>query len=387
MNGHPLAWLDNAATTQKPAPVIDTVRDLYETGVANVRRGVHALAARCTDRFEGARGAVAEWIGAASPGEIVFTRGTTEAINLVAQSVGRRRVGAGDEVVVTGLEHHANLVPWQLLCEAVGARLVAVAVEDDGAVDPDRFAAALTARTRIAAFAHASNALGTILPVAQLCRAAASLGVLTVVDGAQAVPHLPVDVAALGCDFYAFSGHKVFGPSGVGVLWASSERLAGMPPWQGGGEMIETVTLEGATWAAPPHRFEAGTPNIEGVVGLGAAIEWMRGWGPGARAHEDALADAAMERLSEIPGLRIWGTARPRVPLVAFTLEGVHPHDIGTVADLEGVAIRTGHHCAQLAMARFGLEATARASFAPYNTLAEVDRLVGAVRQAAELFR
>jgi cysteine desulfurase/selenocysteine lyase len=386
VHGKPLVYLDNAATTQKPRAVLDALRHYYEQDNANVHRGVHLLSLRATEAYEGAREKVRRFIGARDARECIFVRGTTEGINLVAQTWGRARLAAGDEIVITGLEHHSNIVPWQLLCEQTGARLVVVPIDDDGAVRLEAFEAALSPRTRLAAFAHLSNALGTILPVAEMTRAAKARGATVLIDGAQAVAHLPVNVQGLGADFYAFSAHKLYGPTGIGVLWGRGELLAELPPWQGGGDMIKRVTFEKTTYADPPARFEAGTPDISGAVGLGAAVDYVDALGRGAiAAHEASLLEHAAAALARVPGLRAIGTAAARAGAVSFVLEGIHPHDIGTILDREGIAVRTGHHCAQPVMDRFGVPATTRASFGLYNTHAEVDALVAGLGKVREL--
>jgi cysteine desulfurase / selenocysteine lyase len=386
VNGHPLAYLDNAASSQRPRAVIDAVSHYYEHDHANVHRGVHTLSQRATEAYEHARERVRRRIGAARADEIVFTRGTTEAINLVAQSHARPRLGPGDEVLITWMEHHSNIVPWQLVCAQTGATLKVAAITDAGELDLESFAALLGPRTRIAAFTHVSNALGTINPVADLVRLARAAGAVTVIDGAQALPHMAVDVRALGADFYAFSSHKMYGPTGIGVLYGRAELLEAMPPYQGGGEMIRAVSFERTIYAPPPARFEAGTPHIAGAVGLAAAIDYLDGLGLDAVARaEHALLDYATERVREVPGLRIVGTARHKAAVLAFVIEGIHPHDIGTVLDTQGIAVRTGHHCAMPLMERYGLPATTRASFAFYNTRAEVDRLVAALHTVREV--
>ena len=387
VHGKPLVYLDSAATSLKPRCVIDAVERVYARDCANVHRGVHALSERATAAFEGARHKVRRLLGAADSREVVFTRGTTEAINLVAWSFLRPRLRAGDEVLVTEMEHHANIVPWQLVCAEVGAKVVAAPIDDRGVLDVGALGRLLGPRTKLVALTHTSNALGTVNPVAEVAALARAAGVPVLVDGAQAVPHGPVDVQALGCDFFAFSGHKVYGPTGVGVLWGKLAHLEAMGPWQGGGDMIRTVSFEGSTWNDPPHRFEAGTPNIAGAIGLGAAIDWLLGLDlAGARAHEQALLARATDALGAVPGLRIVGTAPGKACVVGFVLEGVHPHDLATILDHEGVAVRAGHHCAQPVMKRFGVPATARASFAFYNTLDEVDALLRAIERARALF-
>jgi cysteine desulfurase/selenocysteine lyase len=387
IRGHPLVYLDNAASTQKPRIVGQTLADCYGGWYANVERGVHTLSQLATAARERARETVRRFLNAPSAEEIVFTRGTTEGINLVAAAWGHGNVGAGDEILITGLEHHSNLVPWQRLCEERGATLKVVPLDDRGEVRLDDFARLLSPRTRLAAFAHVSNALGTVNPVREMAALAHQAGALVLVDGAQAVPHGIVDVQALECDFYAFSGHKVYGPSGIGALWGRADLLAAMPPWQSGGGMVHTVRFERTTYAPPPHRFEAGTPFIEGAAGLAAAIDYVTSLGlPAVAAWESELLARATERLSEIPGLRIVGTARAKAAVLSFTMEGIHPHDLGTFLDDEGIAIRAGHHCAQPVMARFGVPATARASFGLYNTAEEVAALADALHRARELF-
>ena len=387
IHGKPLVYLDSAASAQRPRAVLEAVEH-YETRLhSNVHRGVHTLSQRATDAYEGARETVRRFINARSTCEIVFVRGTTEAINLVAQSWGRQHLRAGDEVLITQLEHHANIVPWQFACQASGARLVAAPITERGEVDLAAFAERLNARTRLVAVAHVSNALGSVLPVAEITRLAHARGIPVLLDGAQAIAHAAVDVQALGCDFYAFSGHKVYGPTGIGVLYGREELLATLPPWQGGGDMILTVSIERSTFNELPWRFEAGTPNISGVVGLGAALQYVESLGREAiAAHEHALAAQATARLRAIPGLTLIGTARDKAAVISFLLEGVHPHDIGTILDSEGVAIRTGHHCAMPVMDYYGIPATARASFACYNTLADVDALCAALGKVREVF-
>jgi cysteine desulfurase/selenocysteine lyase len=387
VRGHPLVYLDNAASTQKPRIVGETIAECYNGWYANVERGVHTLSQLATAARERARETVRRFLNAPSAEEIVFTRGTTEAINLVAASWGGQNVGAGDEVLITGLEHHSNLVPWQRLCEERGAALKVAPLDDRGEVRLDEFERLLSPRTRLAAFAHVSNALGTVNPVREMAALAHDAGAVVLVDGAQAVPHGIVDVQALGCDFYAFSGHKVYGPSGIGVLWGRAELLAAMPPWQSGGGMVHTVCFERTTYAPPPHRFEAGTPFIEGAAGLAAAIDYLTALGlPAVAAWESELLALATARLSEVPGLRIVGTARAKAAVLSFTMTGIHPHDLGTLLDDSGIAIRAGHHCAQPVMERFGVPATARASFGLYNTPDEVEALAAALHRARELF-
>ncbi len=387
VHGRPLAYLDNAATTQKPRAVLDAVRRFYEERNANVHRGAYALSAEATEAYEGARARVARFLGAADPREVVFTRGTTEAINLVAWSLGFARLGAGDEILVTEMEHHSNIVPWQLVAARTGARLAVAPITDTGELDREAFRRRLSPRTRIVALAHVSNALGTINPVRELVAEARSAGAIVLVDGAQAVPHLPVNVRDLGCDLYAFSGHKVYGPTGIGALWARRELLEEMPPWQGGGDMILEVRFEGSSWNEVPWKFEAGTPNVAGAVGLAAALDWVEETGLEAiAAHEADLLAYATGRLGEIEGLRILGSSRRKAAVVSFVLEEVHPHDVATFLDADGIAVRAGHHCAQPVMDRYGVPATVRASFAAYNTRAEVDALVAALRKVREVF-
>jgi cysteine desulfurase/selenocysteine lyase len=387
INGKPLAYLDNGASTQRPQSVIDAV-DHYETHLhANVHRGVHTLSQLATDAFEAARERVRRFLNAASTREIIFTRGTTEAINLVAQSWGRNRLGPDDEIIVSALEHHANLVPWQMAAAATGARLRVVPIDSHGQLRFEAFQALLNDRTRLVAITHVSNALGTVVPVKKFIDAAHHIGVPVLIDGAQAVAHLPVDVRALGCDFYCFSGHKLYGPTGIGVLYGREEMLTAMPPWQGGGDMIRTVSYEHSTWNDLPYKFEAGTPNISGAIGLAAAMDFLETVGiEHAATHEHRLLHAATAALMRIPGIHIHGTADDKAAVLSFTLKGVHPHDLGTILDHEGVAIRAGHHCAMPLMDLLGLPATARASFACYNTLDEVEQLDAAVRKAVEVF-
>jgi cysteine desulfurase/selenocysteine lyase len=388
VHGKPLAYLDNAASSQSPTAVHEAMALQQSLHHSNVHRGVHQLSERSTAAFEGARDKVRRFINAAASAEIVFTRGTTESINLVAASLGQR-LNAGDEVLITWLEHHSNIVPWQLLCERTGARLVVAPIRDDGSLDVVAFDQRLTSRTKIVAAAHVSNALGTVNPVAELVAKAHAVGAVVLIDGAQAVPHLTVDVQALDCDFYAFSGHKMFGPTGTGVLYGKRALLEAMPPYQGGGDMILTVSFERSTYNALPYKFEAGTPNITGVVGLGAAIDYLQDIDFTAVAeHEHALLERATERLlDEVPGVRLIGTAAHKASVLSFVVDGIHAHDLGTIVDREGVAIRTGHHCAMPVMERFGVAATARASFAFYNNHDDVDRLIAGLRRAVEIFR
>jgi cysteine desulfurase/selenocysteine lyase len=386
--GKPLVFLDSAASAQKPRPVLDAMWELYTTSYANIHRGVYELSERSTAAFEASREKVRRFIGAADAREIVFVRGTTEAINLVAATFARARVGSGDEVLITHMEHHSNIVPWQLLCDQAGARLRVAPIDDRGALQMDEFEKLITPRTKLAAFAHVSNALGTVNPVRELVELAHREGVPVLVDGAQAVPHQAVDVQELGCDFYAFSSHKLFGPSGVGVLWGRAEHLEAMPPYQSGGEMVLTVSFEKSTWNDIPHKFEAGTPDIAGVVGLGAAIDYLTGLGLDAvTTYERTLLDYATHALEAIPGLRLIGTAPHKAAVLSFALDGVHPHDVGTILDREGIAVRTGHHCAQPVMERFGVPATVRASLALSNRESDVDALVSGLQRVREVFR
>ena len=386
VRGKPLAYLDNAASSQRPRAVIDAMSHYYETTHANVHRGVHTLSQEATELFEGAREKARRFINARSTKEIVFVRGTTEAINLVAQSFGRPRLEPGDEILISWLEHHANIVPWQLLCEQTGATLKVAPITPRGEIDFDAFVDLLSPRTRLVALAHVSNALGTVVPVQRFLKVAKERGVPVLLDGAQAVPHLKVDVQALGCDFYAFSSHKMCGPTGIGVLYGREALLREMPPWQGGGDMILAVTFEKTIYNDLPYKFEAGTPAIADAIGLGAAIDYLEALGmERIAAAEHRLLEYATACLEELPGLRIVGTAAEKAAVVSFTLEGIHPHDLGTVLDHEAVAIRTGHHCAMPVMEFFKVPATARASFAFYNTHAEVDQLVAALHTAREM--
>jgi cysteine desulfurase/selenocysteine lyase len=388
VHGKPLAYLDNAASSQSPRAVQEATALQQSRDHSNVHRGVHALSERSTAAFEAARHKLARFINAASTEEIVLTRGTTESINLVATSFGQR-LSAGDEILLTWMEHHSNIVPWQLLCERTGARLVVAPIRDDGSLDVRAFEQRLSPRTRIVAVAHVSNALGTINPVAELAAKAHAAGAVVLVDGAQAVPHLRIDVRAMDCDFYAFSGHKMFGPTGTGVLYGKRALLSGMPPYQGGGDMILTVGFDRSTYNHLPYKFEAGTPNVTGFVGLGAAVDYLETIDFGAVAeHEHALLEYATRRLlEEVPGARVIGTASAKASVLSFVIDGIHPHDIGTIVDREGVAIRTGHHCAMPIMERFGVAATARASFAFYNNRDDVDRLIAGLQRAVEIFR
>jgi cysteine desulfurase/selenocysteine lyase len=385
--GRPLVYLDNAATTQKPRQVIDAVSGFYASANANIHRGVYALSEQATVAYDAARSRVAQFLGATSASEIVFTRGTTESINLVAQSWGRATLRPGDEILVTAMEHHSNLIPWQLLAEQTGAVLRAAPLTERGELDLDAWRELLSERTRLVAVAHVSNALGTVNPVRELADAAHARGALVLVDGAQSAPHFQVDVSALGCDFFACSGHKLYGPTGIGVLFGRAELLERMPPWQGGGGMIASVTLERATWAEPPARFEAGTPPIAGAIGLAAALDYLEGVGREPIATwENALVRQAIEQVGAVPGVRLIGNAARRAAVVSFVVEGVHPHDVGAVLDDEGIAVRAGHHCAQPLMRHFGVPATIRASFACYNTPDEVDALARGLLRVHEVF-
>jgi len=386
VHGKPLVYFDNAATSQKPRCVIDSEARYYTEYNANIHRGIHCLSQEATDAYEGARDGVQHFINAAKREEIVFVRGTTEAINLVAGSFGQR-LKPGDEILITAMEHHSNIVPWQLLCERTGATLRVASINDAGELNMESFERRLGPHTRLVAITHVSNALGTINPVRQLIAFAHERGALALVDGAQAAPHLAVDVQALDCDFYAFSGHKLYGPTGVGVLYGKAALLDAMPPWQGGGDMIRQVTFAKTTWNDLPYKFEAGTPNIAGGIGLGAAIGYLERIGLDAiAAHEQALLAYATACAANVPGLRLIGTARDKAGILSFVLDDVHAHDVGTILDHEGVAVRTGHHCAMPVMERFGVPATVRASFALYNTQAEVDVLFAALAKVREVF-
>jgi cysteine desulfurase/selenocysteine lyase len=388
VHGKPLVYLDNAATSHKPRQVIEAIRRFYEHDNSNVHRGVHLLSERATRDYEAARDKVRDFVHARSREEIVFTRGTTEAINLVAHAYLRPRLGPGDEVLVTAMEHHSNIVPWQMACEARGASLKVVPITDEGELRMDELARLLSPRTKLVAVGHVSNALGTVNPVEDIVRQAHAQDIPVLVDGAQAVPHMPVDVQALGCDFYAFSGHKMYGPTGIGVLYGRKELLERMEPWQGGGDMIRSVTFERTTYNDLPYRFEAGTPDIAGAIGLGAAIDYLGSLGLDAiAAHEADLLAYATQEVSKVPGVRILGTAPRKAGVLSFVVDGVHPHDIGSLVDRDGVAVRTGHHCAQPVMDRFGVPATCRASFALYNTREDVDALVASLRRVVELFK
>jgi cysteine desulfurase / selenocysteine lyase len=387
VHGKPLVYFDNAATAQKPRAVIDRISRYYELENANIHRGVHYLSQRSTEAFEDTRTTVQRLLNAPAPEQVLFTRGTTEAINLVAQAWGRTNVGPGDEVVISWMEHHSNIVPWQMLCEEKGAVLLVIPVDDRGDLIMEEAERLIGERTRIVALSHISNTLGTINPVEEIIRLARSAGAVVLLDGAQAVPHMPVDVQALDVDFYCFSGHKLFGPTGIGVLYGRRALLDAMPPWQGGGDMIDQVSFEKTTYNVIPHKFEAGTPHIAGGIGLGAAVEYVNGIGYDAiAAQESALLEYGHARLSEIDGIRFIGTARKKASVISFLLEGVHPYDTGTILDQMGIAIRTGHHCTQPLMSRYGIPGTARASFAFYNTTEEIDRLAEGLRLVKKMF-
>jgi cysteine desulfurase/selenocysteine lyase len=387
VHGKPLIYLDSAATAQKPYAVIDAVRRFHEVDCSNIHRGVHELSQRSTLAYEKTRATAVRYLNAASESELIFVRGTTEAINLVAHSWGRKNVKPGDEIIISALEHHSNIVPWQMLCEEQGALLRFIPIDDRGDLIIEAYEKLLNPRTRMVAVSHVSNALGTINPVRPIIEMAHAAGALVLLDGAQAVPHMSVDVRALDADFYAFSGHKLFGPTGVGMLYGKAKLLESMPPYEGGGDMIKTVTLEKTTYNDLPYKFEAGTPNIAGGIGLGAAFDYVSDLGLDAiAAYEHELLVYGTELLEQIPGLRIIGTAREKAAVLSFVMEGIHPHDIGTVLDRMGIAVRTGHHCAQPVMDRFGIPATTRASLAFYNTPAELDRLAAGLQKIAEMF-
>ncbi|MFN2541449.1 MAG: cysteine desulfurase [Chthoniobacterales bacterium] len=386
-HGRPLIYFDNAASTQKPRAVLDILRHYYEHNNANVHRGLHELSTRATEAYEKARQRVADYLGAASAEEIVFTRGTTESINLVTQAWGGKFIRTGDVILLTEMEHHSNLVPWQLLAERSGARLRFVPVTDDGTLDLERLPSLLTPEVKLFGFTHVSNSLGTINPVRELCEKARAVGASTLVDGAQSAGHMPVDVREFGCDFYAFSGHKMCAPTGIGALYARSEVLQSIPPWHGGGEMIVSVTLEKSAFKKPPHRFEAGTPNIAGAIGLAAAIDYIENIGrAGIFEHDSALTSYAIERMHELPGMRLLGPPGERGAIVGFVMAAAHPHDLTTFADQQGLALRGGHHCNQPLMRRFGVPGTTRASFYFYNTKAEIDRMIEILREAVRFF-
>ncbi|MEE9160341.1 MAG: cysteine desulfurase [Gammaproteobacteria bacterium] len=387
INGKPLVYLDNAATSQKPKQVIEALDNYYQQDNANIHRGVHTLSERATADYEQARGKVRDFINASSEKEIIFVRGATEGINLIAQSYGRTNLKPGDEIIISTMEHHSNIVPWQLLCEQTGAVLKIIPINDDGELIMEKFEKLLGPKTKIVSVVHISNALGTINPVQHIIDRAHEHNAVAIIDGAQAAPHADVDVQALDCDFYVFSGHKLFGPTGIGVLYGKTHLLEAMPPWQGGGDMIKMVSFEKTMYADLPYKFEAGTPHIAGVIGLGAAIDYVNTIGLDViAAYEHDLLEYAMAKAIGVEGLRLIGTAKKKVSILSFIMEGVHPHDIGTILDHEGVAIRTGHHCAMPVMTHFNVPATARASFAFYNTFEEVDRLIESMEKAREVF-
>ena len=387
VHGKPLVYLDNAATSQKPQSVIDAITRFYQEDCSNIHRGVHLLSERATNAYEEARLAVQQFIHAASHAEVIFVRGATEAINLVAQSYGRTQVQPGDAVLVSAMEHHSNIVPWQMLCEEKGAKVRVIPMNDRGELVLEEYEKLLTPETKLVAVAHVSNALGTINPIRQMICMAHDHGIPVLVDGAQAVPHLQVDVQDLDCDFYVFSGHKMYGPTGIGVLYGKQRLLEAMPPYQGGGDMISSVTFEKTTYNSLPHKFEAGTPDISGVIGLGAAIEYLTRIGlDNVAAHEHDLLVYATEQITRLPGVRVIGTAKEKAAVLSFVLDGIHPHDVGTILDQEGIAVRTGHHCAQPVMQFFGIPATTRASFALYNTETEVDTLMRGIKTVQEMF-
>ena len=387
VRGKSLVYLDSGASAQTPRPVLKAINKYYLEDRANIHRGVHLLSQRATASFEKARVDVQQMLGAAESREIIFTRGTTEAINLVAQTYGRSTLSEGDEILISHMEHHSNIVPWQLLCEQTGAKLKVAPIDDAGDIVLDAYHALLSERTKIVSIVHVSNALGTVNPIKEMIDAAHLRGAVFIVDGAQAVPHMSVDVRQLNCDFYAFSGHKYYGPTGIGALYGKAELLESMPPYQGGGDMIRSVSFEKTEYSELPYKFEAGTPNIAGAIGLGAAVNYLNGLGMDAvSAHEAKIFNYGTEALQKVPGLRLIGTAKKRAAVLSFVLEGIHPHDLGTIVDSEGVAIRTGHHCAQPVMDRYGVPATARASLGIYNTEEDIDRLVLGLTRAIELF-
>ena len=387
VHGKPLVYLDNAATAQKPAQVIEAILRFYTHDSSNVHRGVHLLSERATEAYEGVRSKIQRFLNASDSREIIFVRGTTEGINLVAQTYGRQNVKLGDEILITGLEHHSNIVPWQILCEEKGAFLHVAPINDQGEVILKEFEKLMNVRTRLVAIAHVSNALGTINPVRQIVQMAHARGIPVLVDGAQATPHMKVDVQELGCDFYAFSGHKVFGPTGIGALYGKLELLEAMPPYQGGGDMISSVTFEKTIYNVVPYKFEAGTPNLADVYGLGAALDYVNQIGlANITSYEHALLSYATEAIQQIPGVRIIGTAREKAGVISFVVDGVHAHDVGTILDREGIAVRTGHHCAQPVMDRFGVPATVRASLAFYNTKQEINALAAGIQRVKALF-
>ena len=387
VNGKPLVYLDNAATSQKPQAVLDTLHRYYTEENSNIHRGVHSLSQTATKDYEDARAKVRSFLNAPDDKQIIFVRGATEGINLVASSYGRQNIGAGDEVIVTAMEHHSNIVPWQILCQEKGASLKVIPINDDGELLLDEYEKLLNPRTKLVSVVHISNSLGTINPMEQIIEIAHARGVPVLVDGAQSAPHMPIDVQKLDCDFFVFSGHKVYGPTGIGALYGKMDLLESMPPYQGGGDMIKSVSFEKTSYNDLPYKFEAGTPNIAGVIGLGAAIDYLTGLGMDiTRAHEDSLLEYGTERLSNISRVRLIGTAANKASILSFVMDGVHPHDIGTILDSEGIAIRAGHHCTQPLMERFGIPATARASLAFYNTEEEIDLLVRGIDKVIEVF-
>lgn len=387
VNGNPLVYLDNGATSQKPQSVIDAIVEYYTTNNSNVHRGVHTLSQRATDGYEGARAKIRQFINASDDKEIIFTRNTTEGINLVAHSYGRKNIGAGDDIIVSNMEHHSNIVPWQMLCEETGANLLVVPIDDTGELVMDEYRKMLSPRTKLVSITHVSNALGTILPAKQIVKMAHDAGSPVLLDGAQAVPHMPVDMQELDCDFYVFSGHKLFGPTGIGVLYGKAEYLEVMPPFMGGGEMIKSVTFEKTIYNDLPYKFEGGTPDIAGAIGLGAAIDYVTNLGFDLiTAHEEELLRYGTKALSVIEGVRIVGTAAHKAGILSFVMDKAHPHDIGTILDEQGIAIRTGHHCAQPVMQRFQIPATARASLAFYNSKDDIDALIKGIDRVLEVF-
>lgn len=387
VRGSDLVYLDNAATTHKPKAVIDSISEYYSTYNSNIHRGVHLLSQEATKEYELARKKISKFINAARVEEIIYTRGTTEAINLIASTYGRANLKEGDEVLISAMEHHSNIVPWQLVCSATGARLKVIPMNDSGELILEEFDKLLSERTRIVSVVHVSNSLGTVNPVKYIVDRAHEFGAVAIVDGAQSIQHIPIDVQALGCDFYAFSGHKIYGPTGIGALYGKFEILSKMPPYQGGGDMIRSVTFEKTTFNDLPYKFEAGTPDISGAIGLGIALDFVRSVGMDSIAeHEKMLLDYATEQLSQIESLRIIGTAAAKASVLSFVLDGIHPHDIGTFLDMDGVAVRTGHHCTEPVMHRFNIPATSRASFAMYNTKAEIDALAASVRKVIKMF-
>ena len=387
IHGKPLVYLDNAATSQKPWQVINAERDYYTHLNANIHRGVHDLSQRATDSFEGARGKARQFINARKNEEVIFVRGATEAINLVAASYGRSKLKAGDEIIVSEMEHHSNIVPWQMACEATGAVLRVISISDSGELDMDAYAKLLNERSKIVAITHVANALGSVTPIKKITQMGHAAGAVVLVDGAQAAPHIKIDVQDIGCDFYALSGHKIYGPTGIGILYGKEALLEAMPPYQGGGDMIRTVSFKKTTYNVLPYKFEAGTPAIAGGIGLGAAIDYLNELGlDHIASHEHDLLEYAATLSRDIPDLKIIGTARDKASVFSFTLGRIHPHDIGTILDHEGIAVRTGHHCAMPVMERFGIPATARASFALYNTRSEIDALFAGIRKVQKVF-